>query len=66
MPVPTYCPRCGAAASLSEHPDCVRHLELEPPRYCAECGRRMVVEVTPLSWKATCSRHGEQREPAEG
>jgi hypothetical protein len=31
---------------------------LEPPRFCAECGRRMVVQVTPLRWTATCSRHG--------
>ena len=34
-------------------------LGLEPPRFCAECGRRMVVQVRPDGWRATCSRHGQ-------
>jgi hypothetical protein len=33
-------------------------LGLEPPRFCAECGRRMIVQVRPDGWWATCSRHG--------
>ena len=33
-------------------------LGLEPPRYCAECGRRMIVQVRPDGWWAPCSRHG--------
>jgi len=33
-------------------------LGLEPPRYCAQCGRRMIVQVRPDGWRATCSRHG--------
>ena len=33
-------------------------LGLEPPRYCAECGRRMIVQVRPDGWWAQCSRHG--------
>ncbi|MEV0360556.1 hypothetical protein AB0H71_31325 [Nocardia sp. NPDC050697] len=33
-------------------------LGLEPPRYCAHCGRRMVVQVSPDGWWARCSRHG--------
>jgi hypothetical protein len=33
-------------------------LGLEPPRFCAECGRRMVVQVRPDGWWAACSRHG--------
>jgi hypothetical protein len=33
-------------------------LGLEPPRFCAECGRRMVVQVRPDGWRAKCSRHG--------
>lgn len=32
---------------------------LEAPRYCAECGRRMVVRINPMGWIATCSRHGD-------
>lgn len=34
-------------------------LGLEPPRYCGQCGRRMVVQVRPDGWHARCSRHGE-------
>ncbi len=33
-------------------------LGLTPPRFCAECGRRMVVQVRPNGWWAKCSRHG--------
>ena len=33
-------------------------LGLEPPRFCAACGRRMVVQVRPDGWWAECSRHG--------
>lgn len=33
-------------------------LGLEAPRFCAECGRRMVVQVRPDGWWAECSRHG--------
>ncbi|MBI2702336.1 MULTISPECIES: hypothetical protein [Mycobacterium] len=34
-------------------------LGLEPPRFCAECGRRMIVQVRPDGWWARCSRHGQ-------
>ncbi|AWV47854.1 hypothetical protein JK2ML_1221 [Mycobacterium leprae Kyoto-2] len=37
----------------------VAQLGLEPPRFCAECGRRMVVQVRPDGWRAKCSRHGQ-------
>lgn len=33
-------------------------LGLEPPRFCAACGRRMIVQVRPDGWRAKCSRHG--------
>ena len=33
-------------------------LGLEPPRFCEECGRRMIVQVSPDGWWAKCSRHG--------
>ncbi|MCF3938432.1 MULTISPECIES: biotin synthase auxiliary protein BsaP [Gordonia] len=33
-------------------------LGLEPPRFCGQCGRRMVVQVRPDGWGARCSRHG--------
>lgn len=32
--------------------------EMEPPRFCAVCGRRMVVQVRPDGWWSECSRHG--------
>ena len=34
-------------------------LGLEPPRFWAECGRRMIVQVRPDGWRAKCSRHGQ-------
>ena len=40
------------------HEACARRLKLEPPRYCSECGRRMVVQVTPDHWTARCIAHG--------
>ena len=52
-----YCPRCGEATN-GDHSACVRALALEPPRYCAACRRRMVVQVTPTGWTARCSQHG--------
>ena len=33
-------------------------LGLEPPRFCSDCGRRMIVQVRPDGWSAKCSRHG--------
>ncbi|WP_296393293.1 hypothetical protein [Williamsia sp.] len=33
-------------------------LGLEPPRFCGQCGRRMIVQVVPDGWTARCSRHG--------
>ena len=35
-------------------------LGLEPPLFCAECGRRMVVQVRPDGWSAKRRRHSEQ------
>lgn len=55
-----YCGQCGRPAQ-GEHPACAVRAELEPPRYCPECARRMVVQVDPMGWLAVCSRHGERR-----
>ena len=33
-------------------------LGLEAPRFCADCGRRMIVQIRPDGWWAKCSRHG--------
>jgi hypothetical protein len=47
----------GDSADSSAVPT-ANQLGLEPPRFCAECGRRMVVQVRPDGWWAKCSRHG--------
>jgi hypothetical protein len=54
-----YCDRCGKpAGAAADHVRCASSRDLEPPRYCAECGRRLVVQVLPRGWTARCSAHG--------
>ncbi|WP_235958770.1 biotin synthase auxiliary protein BsaP [Actinomadura macrotermitis] len=55
----TYCDRCGEPAAAGGHETCLVARAMEPPRYCAECRRRLIVQVTPTGWTARCSRHGE-------
>jgi hypothetical protein len=57
--MPRWCDRCGRACDAADHAACARARELEPPRYCAQCRRRMVVQVTPIGWTARCVEHGE-------
>ncbi|AXB44112.1 hypothetical protein [Amycolatopsis albispora] len=62
MNPPEYCVHCGLglAADHGDHRACDNpRTALEPPRFCAYCARRMVVQVTPVGWTARCSRHGE-------
>jgi hypothetical protein len=54
-----YCTRCGQELAAGSHEGCRQALALEPPRFCAHCRRRMVVQVTPGSWTARCVEHGE-------
>ncbi|PRX48546.1 hypothetical protein B0I33_104363 [Prauserella shujinwangii] len=55
-----FCVHCGQAYDGSGHAECRNpRTALEPPRYCPQCARRMVVQVTPSGWQARCSRHGE-------
>lgn len=57
---PAYCGFCGKERDGADHTACASRLGvIDPPRFCAECARRMVVQVTPAGWTATCSRHGE-------
>jgi hypothetical protein len=57
--VPVHCPRCGRSLSNALlHVLCQRALDLEPPRYCINCGRRMKVQVVPAGWRAECVEHG--------
>lgn len=54
-----HCPRCGRdIADASLHATCAQAMELEPPRYCVQCGRRMKVQVVPTGWSAACVEHG--------
>ena len=53
-----YCDQCGEPADGEGHEACARRRELEPPRYCGHCRRRMVVQVTPRGWTAKCVEHG--------
>jgi hypothetical protein len=54
-----FCDRCGEPSGQGDHTACARARELEPPRYCTRCRRRMVVQVTPTGWAARCAEHGE-------
>jgi hypothetical protein len=55
----SWCDRCGRALHDGDHAACDAARQLEPPRYCPTCRRRMVVQVTPTGWTARCSEHGE-------
>lgn len=59
-----FCGYCGKPADEIDHSTCAQRLATyDPPRYCVECARRMVVQVTPTGWTAKCSRHGETAAP---
>lgn len=56
-----YCDRCGdelGAQPESAHGACRELRKLEPPRYCPQCKRRLIVQVVPDGWNARCSAHG--------
>ena len=51
-----HCIWCGTA--LATHPDQPCRRELDPPRFCPTCGRRLRVKVHPAGWEASCRDHG--------
>ena len=53
-----WCGQCGEELTAEGHDRCRRAAALEPPRYCAHCRRRMVVQVVPTGWSARCVEHG--------
>ncbi|WP_137725926.1 hypothetical protein [Prescottella subtropica] len=55
---PRFDPFTGRPAGTDDVVSMSARLGLEPPRFCAECGRRMVVQISPDGWWAECSRHG--------
>lgn len=58
LPLVPWCGQCGRALTVEGHAGCRRAAALDPPRYCAHCRRRMVVQVLPTGWTARCSEHG--------
>ena len=58
LPLAPWCGHCGEELTPEGHATCRRMAELDPPRYCPDCRRRMVVQVTPTGWSARCVEHG--------
>jgi len=58
LPLAAWCGQCGQELTPEGHAACRRAAELDPPRYCVQCRRRMVVQVLPTGWTACCSEHG--------
>jgi len=54
-----YCDGCGQPVERCG--GCRR--ELDPPRFCTVCGRRLTVYVTPGYFTARCRDHGEVTGP---
>jgi hypothetical protein len=47
-----YCAGCGKPLRDGEHDRCLR--PLDPPRWCANCGRKLAVQVLPTGYEARC------------
>ena len=60
LPLAPWCGHCGEALTAEGHAPCRRAAALDPPRHCAHCRRRMVVQVLPTGWTARCSEHGQR------
>ena len=58
LPLVPWCDQCGQPLTADGHEPCHRAAELDPPRFCPQCRRRMVVQVTPSGWSARCVEHG--------
>ena len=58
LPLAPWCGQCGEALTPEGHAACRRAAALDPPRFCGQCRRRMVVQVTPTGWTARCVEHG--------
>ena len=61
-----WCDGCGEAVLARDHTGCVVAREHEPPRWCALCRRRLVVQVLPDGWSARCVEHGTRTDAAPG
>ena len=54
MSEPVHCTGCGRTVDQCD--GCGR--QLDPPRFCPTCGRRLTVHVTPAHIRAACRDHG--------
>jgi hypothetical protein len=60
MAVTPHCVGCGkvmasaSSSSVRYRCDGSCRQELDPPRFCGNCGRRMAVQVTPTGWRGRC------------
>ena len=52
---PAFCDGCGRPSA--ECAGC--RWAYDPPHFCARCGVRMAVNVSPNGWRARCKQHGE-------
>lgn len=48
---------CGCGRAKSDCPGSCRP-ELDPPRFCPECGKGLIAQVTPQGYSARCKVHG--------
>jgi ribosomal protein S18 acetylase RimI-like enzyme len=58
LPLVSWCGQCGRELTPEGHQPCRAAAALDPPRFCAQCRRRMVVQVVPTGWSARCVEHG--------
>lgn len=54
--VDAFCRWCGSPEGTCDQVSCRR--ELDPPRHCPTCGRRLRVVVIPTGYRAACRDHG--------
>jgi hypothetical protein len=54
-----FCSGCGGRAGVGDHAECERRQQAtDPPRFCRDCGRKLVVQVLPFGWEARCVKCG--------
>ena len=55
MTTAVFCTGCGQVIA-----DCdgLCRRPLDPPHFCPECGRKLVVHVSPVRAEARCKTHG--------
>ena len=59
-----HCDACGKPAAEGDHARCrQRRAATDPPRYCAGCGKKLIVQVLPVGWKAECVACGPLPSP---